>query len=96
MIKKFTIVISLIILTGCGFSPMHSKKNNNNFYFEQVNLSGERALNQYLKIAIMSSTYSSAGKFFIDVKSEYSNIILTIDKTGKVTNYQLLIKIIFK
>ena len=96
MIKKFTIVISLIILTGCGFSPMHSKKNNNNFSIEQVNFSGERELNNYLKIGLMRYKNSSDRKFFIDVKSEYSKIILTKDKTGKVTNYELLTKVIFK
>ena len=44
MIKKFTIVITLVILTGCGFTPMHSKKNNTNFSIEQINFSGEREL----------------------------------------------------
>lgn len=96
MIKKFTIVISLIILTGCGFSPMHSKKNNNNFSIEQVNFSGERELNNYLKIGLMRYKNSSDRKFFIDVKSEYSKVILTKNKTGKVTNYELLTKVIFK
>ena len=96
MIKKFTVVISLIILTGCGFTPMHSKKNNNNFSIEQVNFSGERELNNYLKISLMRYKNSSDRKFFIDVESEFSKIILTKDKTGKVTNYELLTKVIFK
>ena len=96
MIKKFTVVISLIILTGCGFTPMHSKKNNNNFSIEQVNFSGERELNNYLKISLMRYKNSSDRKFFIDVESEFSKIILTKDKTGKVTNYELLANVTFK
>jgi len=96
MIKKFTIVIALIILTGCGFTPMHSKKNNNNFSIEQINFSGERELNNFLKIGLTRYKSSSDKKFFIDVESEFSKIILTKDKTGKATNYELIANVTFK
>ena len=96
MIKKFTIVITLIILTGCGFTPMHSKKNNNNFSIEQINFSGERELNNFLKIGLMRYQNSNDKKFFIDVESEFSKIILTKDKTGKITNYELIADVTFK
>ena len=96
MIKKFTIIIALIILTGCGFTPMHSKKNNNNFSIEQINFSGERELNNFLKIGLTRYKNSSDKKFFIDVESEFSKIILTKDKTGKATNYELIANVTFK
>jgi len=96
MIKKFTIVIALIILTGCGFTPMHSKKNNNNFSIEQINFSGERELNNFLRIGLTRYKSSSDKKFFIDVESEFSKIILTKDKTGKATNYELIANVTFK
>ena len=95
MIKKFTIVIALIILTGCGFTPMHSKKNNNNFSIEQINFSGERELNNFLRIGLTRYKSSSDKKFFIDVESEFSKIILTKDKTGKATNYELIANVTF-
>ena len=96
MIKKFTIVIALIILTGCGFTPMYSKKNNNNFSIEQINFSGERELNNYLNIGLSRYKNSSDKKFFIDVETEFSKIILTKDKTGKITNYELIANVTFK
>ena len=96
MIKKFTIVITLIILTGCGFTPMHSKKNNNNFSIEQINFSGERELNTFLKFGLERYKSSSDKKFFIDVESEFLKIILTKDKTGKITNYELVANVTFK
>jgi hypothetical protein len=97
MIRKFTIVITLIILTGCGFSPMYSKKNNNNnFSIEKINFSGERELNNFLKIGLMRYQNSSDKKFFIDVESEFSKIILTKDITGKDTNYELIANVTFK
>ena len=90
MIKKFTIVIALIILTGCGFTPMHSKKNYNNFSIELINFSGERELNNFLKIGLTRYKNSSDRKFFIDMESEFSKNIITKDKTGKATNYELI------
>ena len=96
MIKKFTIIITLIILTGCGFAPMYSMKNDNNFSIEQINFSGERELNNFLKIGLTRYKSSSDKKFFIDVKTEFSKIILTKDKTGKVTNYELVANATFK
>jgi len=95
MIKKFTIVITLIILTGCGFTPMHSKNNNNNFSIEQINFSGERELNTFLKFGLERYKSSSDKKFFIDVESEFLKIILTKDKTGKITNYELIANVTF-
>lgn len=95
MIKKFTIVMVLIVLTGCGFAPMYSK-NNNNFSIEQINFSGERELNNFLKISFKRYKNSSDNKFFIDVESELLKNILTKDKTGKVTNYELIANVTFK
>ena len=95
MIKKFSIVIALIILTGCGFTPMHSKKNNNNFSIEQINFSGERELNNFLKIGLTRYKSSSDKKFFIDVESEFSKNIITKDKKGKATNYELIANVTF-
>ena len=96
MIKKFTIIILLIILTGCGFAPMYSKKNNNNFSIELINFSGERELSNFLKIGLTRYKNSSDRKFFIDVDSEFSKNILTKNKTGKVTNFELLANVTFK
>ena len=95
MIKKFTIVITFIILTGCGFAPIHSITNNNSFSIEQIDFSGERILNNFLKINLIRYKNSSNKKFIIDVDSKYEKNILTKDKTGKITNYELLADVTF-
>ena len=95
MIKKFTIVITFIILTGCGFAPIHSITNNNSFSIEQIDFSGERILNNFLKINLIRYKNSSNKKFIVDVDSKYEKNILTKDKTGKITNYELLADVTF-
>ena len=97
MIKKNIIGIFLIIfLNSCGFTPIYLKKNDVQFSIEQVNYSGNRDLNNFLKINLdQYKNEKIDNKFSIDAKSTYKKIILSKDGTGKVTNYQLEAEVIF-
>ena len=97
MIKKNIIVISLIIfLNSCGFTPIYLKKNDIKFSIEQVNYSGDRDLNNFLKINLdQYKNEKIDNKISIDAKSTYKKIILSKDGTGEVTNYQLEAEVIF-
>ena len=97
MIKKKIAIMSLIFfLTSCGFAPIYLKNNNINFSIEQVNFSGDRELNNFLKTSL--SRYRNEkvnNKIFIEAKSKYNKIILSKDGTGEVTNYQLEAEVVF-
>ena len=97
MIKKNIIVISLILfLNSCGFTPIYLKKNDIKFSIEQVNYSGDRDLNNFLKINLdQYKNEKIDNKISIDAKSTYKKIILSKDGTGEVTNYQLEAEVIF-
>jgi len=97
MIKKNIIIVSLILfLNSCGFTPIYLKKNDIKFSIEQVNYSGDRDLNNFLKINLdQYKNEKIDNKIFIDAKSTYKKIILSKDGTGEVTNYQLEAEVIF-
>ena len=97
MIKKNIIIIFLILLlNGCGFTPIYLKKNDIKFSIEQVNYSGDRDLNNFLKINLYQYKNEKIdNKISIDAKSTYKKIILSKDGTGEVTNYQLEAEVIF-
>ena len=97
MIKKNIIIISLILfLNSCGFTPIYLNKNDVKFSIEQVNYSGDRDLNNFLKINLdQYKNEKIDNKFSIDAKSTYKKIILSKDGTGKITNYQLEAEVIF-
>ena len=96
MVKKNIIIISLILfLSSCGFTPIYLK-NDIKFSIEQVNYSGDRDLNNFLKINLdQYKNKKNNNKISIDVKSTYKKIILSKDATGEVTNYQLEGEVIF-
>ena len=97
MLKKNIILFSLIlVLSSCGFTPIYVKKNGLQFSIEQVNYSGDRELNNFLKINL--NRYKNEkidNKISIDANSTYKKIILSKDGAGEVTNYQLVTEVIF-
>jgi hypothetical protein len=97
MIKKNIIILSLILfLNSCGFTPIYLKKNDIKFSIEQVNYSGDRDLNNFLKINLdQYKNEKIDNKISINAKSTYKKIILSKDGTGEVTNYQLEAEVIF-
>ena len=97
MIKKNIIVISLLFfLNSCGFAPIYSKNNNVNFSIAQIDLTGDRELNNFIKTSLYQyKDTDNNNKIFIEAKSEYNKFILTKDGKGEVTNYELNAEIVF-
>jgi len=95
--KKSIILISIIFfLTQCGFTPIHLKNKNLNFSIEQISYTGDRELNNFLKTNLDQYKNEKVdNKIYIEANSIYKKIILSKDKTGEVTNYQLEAEVIF-
>jgi hypothetical protein len=97
MLKKNIVVIFLIfVLSGCGFSPIYLKNNNVNFSIEQVSYTGDRDLNNFLKINLNQyKNQKINNKIFIEAESIYSKIVFSKDGAGEVTSYQLEAEVTF-
>ena len=97
MIKKNIIIISLIfILNSCGYTPIYLKNTNVNFSIEEINYTGDRELNNFLKTNLYQfKNTNDDNKILIEVISKYKKITLSKDKTGEVTNYQLEAEVTF-
>jgi hypothetical protein len=97
MIRKNIIFLSLIFfLTSCGFTPVYLKNTNVNFSVEQVNYTGDRELNNFLKTNLNKlKNEKNDNKIYIEANSIYKKIVLSKDGAGEVTNYQLEAEVIF-
>ena len=96
MIKKNILIISLLFfLNSCVFEAIYSKTNNVNFSIEQIDFTGDRELNNFIKTNLYQYKNSDNNKIFIEAKSEYNKFILTKDGKGEVTNYELNAEIVF-
>ena len=97
MIRKNIIFISLILtLISCGFTPLYKKNTDINFSIENSTYVGDRDLNNFLKTNLNQyKNEKIINKIDIEVNSIYEKIILSKDKAGEVTSYQLEAKVIF-
>lgn len=93
--KKILSIFVFLFLTSCGFTPIYLN-NNTNFSIEQVDFTGDRQLNNFLRINLNRfKNKESNNKINIKVRSEYEKIILSKDSTGEASNYQIEAKVIF-
>ena len=97
MLKKNIIILFLIFfLTNCGFTPIYLKNNNINFSIEQIEYTGDRDFNNFLKVNLNKyKNEKNDNKIFLNVDSKYEKIILSKDNAGKVTSYRLEIEATF-
>ena len=97
MMKKNILVISLIFfLVNCGFTPIYLKNTDTNFSIEQVNYTGDKELNNFLKTNLdQYKNKKIDNKIYIQADSIYKKIVLSKDGAGEVTNYQLEAEVIF-
>ena len=97
MIKKSISHIFLIFfLTNCGFTPVYQNNTNINYSIEQVDYTGDRELNNFLKSNLNKYKNEKIDKkIFIEVNSIYKKNILTKDGSGKITSYELEAVVIF-
>jgi len=92
-VKKFIVVIILILTQSCGFSPMYSKGNlDSNFYIVELKFDGDRLINNYLENGLTKFNNIDANKKYkIEIFTDYKKNILTKDLTGTATDYELLL-----
>ena len=97
MMKKNILVITLIFfLVNCGFTPIYLKNTGINFSIEQVNYTGDKELNNFLKTNLdQYKNKKIDNKIYIQADSIYKKIVLSKDGAGEVTNYQLEAEVIF-
>ena len=97
MFKKFAASLILLLFTvNCGFTPIYSNKNNNNISLEELNFSGDRTINNYLKSNLYRyKNKDSTKKIFLDVKTDYKKIQLSKDSSGAINKYELVAQVTF-
>ena len=98
MLKKNIIILFLIVfLSNCGFTPIYIKNNNTNFSIEKIDFTGDRELNNFLKSNLNQYKNKKVdNKIYIEAVSIYEKNILSKNRSGEVTKYQLEAKIVFK
>jgi len=97
MKKIFLTIFILIFLNSCGFQTIYSSKNLKQFSIKIINIEGETDINNFIKGNLKpyeNDLYEK--KFNLIIKTDYEKKILTKNKQGKPTDYELAVKANFE
>jgi len=97
MIKKYAVILIVILFTSnCGFTPVYLNEGIKEISIEQIKLSGDRTLNNYLKSNLNKyRNKESTKKISLEVVSYYQKNILSKDSSGDTNKYELETEVIF-
>ena len=92
MIKKIFLLILIIFgVTNCGYTPMLSQNNKLNFTIVNLELLGNKTINNFFEKKLNQySNSSNDKKYKILINSDYQKINVAKDSTGNVTNIKLV------
>ena len=98
MFKKICLLVLITFsLSHCGFTPLYSNKTNNNFSIVSLTMKGDRTINNYIKVNLYQLLNNSNEKqFTINVDTKYNKVVLSKDKTAKITEYELSSSSVFE
>ena len=92
MMKKKLIFI-LLFLTSCGFEPIYSSKNSNNFIFKKIETIGEKTINRRIISAISAKENNISFSHKKLILENEKNIIETSKNTkGQPDSFKMAIK----
>lgn len=87
--KKIFLLISIIFIYSCGYSPLYLA-GKNDLFLNLKKIEGDFELNNYIKSDFkIASNVNSLNVFDINAETKFEKIILTKDATGDATDYRL-------
>ena len=97
MIKKIILITFFSFLfSSCDYKPIYST-NNFDYFIEDISFDGDIEVNNLInkKIKKFQNT-NSRKKFKIKATSSYNKISQSKDKTGKTTDFKIIINVKFE
>ena len=92
--KKFILnIIIFIFITSCGYTPLYSVKNKVNFEIGEVNITGDRDLNQNIvdQLKIIKSKKENNTKIYnLNIKTKVEKIVTSKDSEGNSKTYKMI------
>ena len=83
------IILFSIFIYSCGFSPMYSIKNSQNFNIEVISAEGDREINLNLKSKLRVHKYPNSKLIRIVINSNYIKTDVSKNLVGEVEEYRI-------
>jgi len=94
--KFFILIIILMVSNSCGYTPTYKNLTTSNIKIETLRTDGDALINSYINSRLKVYSKNDGNDFFkIDIFSTFEKKDLSKDTTGKITNYELKLKVEF-
>ena len=88
MIKKIILLIYIILISACDYSPIHSNKENS-IEINITSITGDAEINNYLSKELKRKSKSSSKKINVKINTNFTKRILAKDTKSFATDYEL-------
>ena len=93
-IKSIYLFFILFFLQNCGYNPIYTKFDNQEYKFNIIEISGDSEMNNIFTSQIKNFSNNQSEKTLnIKVKNYYQKDILTKNKEGEATSYLIKTKL---
>lgn len=89
--KKITLFL-LLLIWSCGYQPIHSNKNINNFVFKEIKLVGNKNLNREI-ISTLSIKEDASANNILSLSSSLNIEETSKNSLGEVTSYRTTVNV---
>ena len=87
----FSILLIVIILSGCGYNSIYTQNKNINFEILSLEIKGDKDINYLIERELRQYVGTdNIRKFQVRINTKYSKNPIAKDKTGKITKYKLI------
>ena len=96
--KKISfLLVLLILIQSCGFTPVYVSNDRVNFNIASVTYEGDQELNNYIKIGLKkyNSKNSDNTKFKISAKTNYTKQAQSKDSKGNIQSFKVKSSVTF-
>ena len=94
--KKILLILIIFALSGCGYSAVYKKINNEEIKLSIQSMSGDKYINNLLRTKLKNYSSNKSNKdYILNINSQFIKSITSKDKTGRATNVQLILRIEF-
>lgn len=95
-IKKPIIILLLIFLYNCGYSPIYNNTFNSDLKLNILSMEGDNDFNNQIKTyAKLYSDLNSKNEYEVIVNSNYEKNVITKDSSGVATNFKIIATVDF-
>tara|TARA_B110000008_G_scaffold274128_1_gene309432 strand:- start:977 stop:1432 length:456 start_codon:yes stop_codon:yes gene_type:complete len=95
--NKIIFLFIITFLCSCGFTPLYVNSNTEKIQIEMIEFKGDPLTNKFINLNLRQY-YKPQGekKYLVTMNSKYLKKSISKDKTGKTTEYKLIVNIDFK